>query len=252
MVALARTDYPGGGTAPPLLVAHGLFGSGRNWGVICKRLSDRGPVVAVDMRNHGDSPHTDSHTYAELADDLAGVMDGRHDVLGHSMGGKAAMALALGRPDKVRRAVIVDIAPVAYDHSKAHLIAAMRALDPADFQTRRDADAAMAEHVRAPEVRAFLLQSLDIQNHRWKLNLDTLDAEMGRITGWPDDMTGRFDGPALFLSGETSDYVTPAYHDRIRTIFPQARFETVAGVGHWLHAERPREVEDRVRAFLDG
>ncbi len=251
MVALAHTDH-GGGDRPPLLIVHGLFGSGRNWGVIAKRLSDDRLVRAVDMRNHGASPQAEDHGYEELAEDLAGAIDEGWDILGHSMGGKAAMALSLTRPEKVRRLVVADIAPVAYDHSQSHLIEAMAALDLASIESRRDADAALAEHVDTPGVRAFLLQSLDLREKRWMLNLDALEREMDRITGWPDGLGGRFDNPALFLSGEESDYVSRDARPGIREMFPKARFAAIPGAGHWLHAEKPREVEAAVRTFLDA
>ena len=120
-VRLATQVYGEAGDRPPLLIAHGLFGSARNWGVIAKRLAETRPVVAVDMRNHGDSPWDEVHDYPAMAGDLAEVIDGRWDVLGHSMGGKAAMVLALTHPEKVNRLVVADIAPVAYGHTQAHL-----------------------------------------------------------------------------------------------------------------------------------
>jgi pimeloyl-ACP methyl ester carboxylesterase len=249
MLHAIRHDGPA--DAPPLLIAHGLFGSARNWGVIAKRLSAGRPVTAVDMRNHGASPWDDAHDYAALASDLAEVIgDGRADVLGHSMGGKAAMVLALTQPRRVRRLVVVDIAPVAYAHSQSHLIAAMRGVDLSAV-TRRSEAAAQLDAVPDDGTRAFLLQSLDVAERRWMLNLDALDREMPKIVGFPE-VEGRFDGPALFLSGGASDYVRPGHRERILSLFPEARFETIEGAGHWLHAERPRETEAAVAAFLDG
>jgi len=244
----------GSGNEVPLLIAHGLFGSARNWGVLSKRLSDQRRVIAVDMRNHGSSPRQSTNSYADMAEDLAGVIaanGGRADVLGHSMGGKAAMVLALTRPDLVRRLVIADIAPVAYTHTQAHLIAAMRSVDLAAVTSRREVDAQLSERIAEDGVRAFLLQSLDLKGDRprWALNLDVLEREMPAIIGFPD-LSGRFEGPALFLSGGASDYVKPQDHARITTLFPNAIFETIAGAGHWLHAEKPREFEAAMRRFL--
>ena len=165
-------------TARPFLIAHGLFGSARNWNVIAKRLSDARQVLTVDMRNHGDSPRATQHGYPDMAEDLAEVIaahGGRADVLGHSMGGKAAMMLALMRPDVVNKLVVADIAPVGYGHSQAHLIAAMRAVDLSQVETRRDADAQLRDAIPEEGVRAFLLQSLDIKAKEWRLNLRILE-----------------------------------------------------------------------------
>jgi len=244
---------PGG--APPLLIAHGLFGSARNWGVLARRLSDDRQVLAVDMRNHGASPRSPRHGYEEMAGDLAEVIaahGGRADVLGHSMGGKAAMVLALTRPGLVGSLVVADIAPAAYTHTQLPLVRAMRGLDLSVVATRRDADAALAGEVPDPAVRAFLLQSLELKGDRprWLLNLDALEAEMPRIMGFPG-IEARFGGPALFLSGGASDYVGAEHADLIRGLFPRAEQATIPDAGHWLHAEAPREFETALRAFLD-
>jgi esterase len=242
-------------TRPPILIAHGLFGSARNWGVIARRLADQGRLVlTVDMRNHGDSPWEGSHSYPDLAGDLAQVIvanGGQADVLGHSMGGKAAMALALMHPGLVRRLIVADIAPVAYGHTQQHLIDAMRAVDLSKVETRRDADAQLAAHVAAEGVRAFLLQSLDVKGRAWRLNLDVLEGYMPAILGWPD-LAGRFEGPTLFLSGALSDYVQPDHRPAIKALFPKAQFAKIPGAGHWLHADRPREFEAAIAAFFDA
>ena len=252
MLNLIRHPGPPDAKAPPLLIAHGLFGSARNWGVIAKRLSDSRDVIAVDMRNHAASLWAESHSYEDLARDLAQVVaaeGGRMDVLGHSMGGKAAMVLALTRPQRVGRLVVADIAPVTYAHSQSNLIAAMRAVDLSGIERRSDAGAQL-EQIE-PATRAFLLQSVDVEARRWMLNLDVLEAEMDRIVGFPE-IDGRFDGPALFLAGGESDYVRPEARDRIRMLFPNAVQAKIPGAGHWLHAEKPREFEAAVRAFLDA
>lgn len=234
---------------PNLLIAHGLFGSARNWGVIAKRLSDEREVVCVDMRNHGSSPWKDTHSYPELGDDLADVIEGQWDVVGHSMGGKASMLLALRHPDKVRKLVVADIAPVAYTHTQTGNIDAMRAVDLSRVQSRSDA-AEQLEHL-GPGLRDFFLQSLDLKEKRWKLNFDVLKAEMDKIVGFPE-VSGQFMGPTLFLSGATSDYVKPEYRARIKELFPNSYFAKIPGTGHWLHAEKPREFEASVRNFLNA
>lgn len=236
---------------PALLVAHGLFGSARNLGVIARRLADSREVVAVDMRNHGESFHDSRHDYPAMAADLAEVIEAEGapmDVVGHSMGGKAAMVLALSRPDLVRKLVVLDIAPVGYGHTQRPQIEAMRRVDLATVASRAEAEGQMEAD---PRVAPFLLQSLDLQARRWKLNLDALESNMDAVIGFPE-VKGRFEGPALFLSGEESDYVLPEHRGRIKALFPRAAFAKVREAGHWLHADRPREVEGAVRAFLDA
>lgn len=238
---------------PPLLIVHGLFGSARNWGVIAKRLSDSREVIAVDLRNHGESPWYDSHTYADMADDLAEVMatlPGPVDLVGHSMGGKAAMMLALTHPEHLNRLVIADIAPVAYTHTQLHFIEKMRAVDLARVTRRSEAAQQLADLGVEPALQSFFTQSLDVANQKWKLNLDALEANMPEIMTFPDVET-QWDGPALFLSGAESDYVTTDNRAKIRSLFPSARFAKLPGAGHWLHADKPREFEATLRVFLD-
>lgn len=241
--------------APPLVIAHGLYGSARNWGVIARRLADVRDVVAVDMRNHGDSPRDPVHGYPEMAADLAEVihsLGGTVDLLGHSMGGKAAMQLALTDGTLIRRLVVADIAPVAYGHDQSHHARAMQALDLTGITTRGEADRRLAQTIEDASLRAFFLQSLDLKAEggpRWRLNLPVLESEMPNIVGWPGTL-GQFGGPTLFLTGADSHYVKPDYRDTIRALFPAARFAKIPGTGHWLHAEKPREFEETVRVFL--
>jgi esterase len=254
---LALTRHPAArAEAPTLIIAHGLYGSGRNWGVIARRLSDRREVVAVDMRNHGDSPWAGSQSYPDMAADLAEVIEALGapvDLLGHSMGGKASMQLALTRPDLIRRLVVADIAPVAYSHDQRANARAMAALDLTQITTRVDADATLAAHIDDSALRAFFLQSLDLRTKppRWRLNLAVLDAEMPKIVGWPGT-EGTFDHPTLFLTGALSSYVLPEYRDTIRAHFLKARFAKLPDAGHWLHAEKPREFDETVRVFLEA
>lgn len=236
-----------GSGAPSLLIAHGLFGSARNWGAIAKRLASGREVRVPDLRNHGSSPWEPRHGYADLAADLAPLAGG--DVLGHSMGGKAAMALALTRPGAVRRLVVADIAPVTYSHSQTPLIHAMRDIDLSRVETRADAERQLAATVADQGVRAFLLQSLDVKGRRWKLNLDVLEVEMEKIIGW-EEIESVFEGPVLFLSAANSDYVRREHRDKIRALFPAAKFASIPGAGHWLHAEKPREFTAAVEGFL--
>lgn len=239
---------------PPLLIAHGLFGSGRNWGVIAKRLSDEREVIAVDMRNHGSSLHSEDHSYDAMADDLAEVIrahGGRADVLGHSMGGKAAMVLALRHAELVNRLTVADIAPVSYGHSQQQYINAMRALDLSQIDGRAEAQAALLPLVKDPTLASFFTQSLDVKSRAWRLNLDALEANMPQILSFPK-LEASFAGPTLFLSGATSDYVTREHRPEIKALFPDARFAKIPEAGHWLHAERPRAFEAAQRTWLNA
>jgi esterase len=241
--------------APPLLIAHGLFGSGRNWGVIAKRLSDRSQTITPDMRNHGLSPRMQTQTYVDMANDLAELIThigGPVDLCGHSMGGKAAMALALAYPHLIRRLVIADIAPVNYKHTQSMFIDAMRTVDLTKITRRSDASEQLAAAGVEPALQSFFTQSLDVANQRWLLNLDILETEMPQIIGWPDDIKGQFDGSTFFLSGGASDYVQPDHRPYIKSLFPKARFGKIPKTGHWLHAEKPREFEAALRVFLNA
>ncbi len=254
-VMLNYTEY--GDTTPDrpaLVIAHGLYGSGRNWGVIAKRLSDTRHVIAPDMRNHGHSPHLPSHSYDDMADDLAELIEhigAPVDLCGHSMGGKAAMLLALRRPDLLRRLIIADIAPVTYIHTQSQHIAAMRSVDLSTLTRRSEASAQLEAAGVDPALQSFFTQSLDVANKRWRLNLDALEAEMDKIIGFPE-VSGSFDHSTLFLTGGDSNYVLPEHRERIKSLFPTARFAKLPGAGHWLHADRPRAFEAALRTYLDA
>lgn len=251
------SEHLGEGGAAPLVIAHGLLGAARNWGALAKRLAKRRKVIVVDMRGHGASPWSDDVSYPAMAEDLAETIGaeagGRADVLGHSMGGKAAMALALTHPARVRKLIVADIAPVAYDHSHAETLAAMAALDLSAVARRADADRALAEGIPNPALRAFVVQNLAIEDGaaRWRPDIAALSAGMAELVGFPSRFRhDSFAGPALFLRGGASDYVTPAMHGAIRARFPAARIETLEGAGHWLHAEQPEAFLAAVEAFL--
>ena len=189
-----------------------------------------------------------------MARDLAQVIDahgGRADVLGHSMGGKAAMVLALTRPELVDRLIVADIAPVAYQHSQLEFLDAMAGLDLSGLSRRSEADTALTQAVPDAGVRAFLLQSLtfDADGPKWALNLPALRAAMPQIMGFPEGL-GQFDGPTLMLSGGASDYVLPDHWSTIRAHFPNAASEVLDGAGHWVHAEAPGPFMAAVAAFL--
>jgi pimeloyl-ACP methyl ester carboxylesterase len=246
------------GAGPPVVLLHGLLGAGRNFGAVQKALAAQGHcVLALDLRNHGESPHAETMDYAAMADDVAETLAAAGAepaaIIGHSMGGKVAMLLALRHPAMVARLLVADIAPRAYPAPLfTRYVAAMRAIALRPGLTRRDADAALAEAVPAPALRAFLLQNLRFEENppRWRVALDVLAAQMDSIGGWPEP-PGRYDGQVLVLAGDASDYIGPEDHARFLALFPSARFATIRA-GHWLHAENPAAFLDQVTAFLAG
>jgi pimeloyl-ACP methyl ester carboxylesterase len=252
-VDLAHEDW--GGAGPALLVLHGLFGSGRNWQRVGRRLTDRRRVVGVHLRNHGVSPWSEVMTYEAMAADVLALMDRlgleRADVVGHSMGGKTGMVAALTAPARVGRLAVVDIAPVPYDHDHRREIDAMRGLDLARVRARADAEAALAETLPDAGLRAFLLQNLEstADGYRWRVNLDGIDRHMDDLTDFPplDDV---HDGPVLLLSGGRSDYVDDTGRTAMRTFFPNTRFEHWPDAGHWPHVEHPRAIAELLADFL--
>ncbi len=244
------------GQGPPLVLLHGLFGQAQNWGGIQKALAPGHRVLALDLRNHGQSPHDAAMDYPSMAADveetLAAAAALPATVLGHSMGGKVAMWLALTQPSAVSRLVVADIAPVDYPPGLRGHIAAMQAVPLAPGLTRREADAALAAGVPHAAERGFLLQSLRFEQDppRWRLNLPAIAAAMPAIEGFAPPPGARYDGPVLFLGGENSRYIQPKHRAAILALFPRAQFATVPRAGHWLHAENPKDFLSAVQAFL--
>ncbi len=257
-VRLQSTVVEGAEDGVPLLMAHGLLGQGRNFGTLSKALAAGRDVHVVDMRNHGDSPWDDAMSYAAMADDLsdhiAREMGGRAVVFGHSMGGKAAMRLALDAPERVAGLIVADIAPIAYTHSHLDEIEALRGLDLTAIARRGDADAALREAVPDRAMRAFLVQNLRIapDGASYRSNLDVLAGAMETLVGWEVPEGASHGGPALFIAGGASAYVKPEHEAAIRALFPRATVERVPEAGHWIHAEKPQEVLALTRDFLDG
>ena len=247
----------GAGQGMPVVLLHGLLGAGQNFGAVQKALAARGHrVLALDLRNHGGSPHAATMSYPEMAADVGETLRAEGAwpaaVIGHSMGGKTAMALALTQPEGVARLLVADIAPVTYPTPLfARYVAAMRAIPLRPGLARREADAALAEAVPNPGLRGFLLQNLVFAAAppRWRVALDVIAAEMGAIGGWPD-LPGRFDGRVLVLAGDASDYIRPEHHAVFTRLFPAAHFATIKA-GHWLHAENPAAFLEQVTAFLE-
>lgn len=241
----------------PLVLLHGLFGSSANWRGIARSLAPDWRIVIPDLRNHGRSFHAPDVSYPALAGDVRAVLDElgleRAVLVGHSMGGKTAMWLALMAPDRVERLVAVDTAPVAHASAAPDILRALAAIDLATLPDRATADAALAGAVVDARVRDYLLQNLVRHDGtwRWRINLPALLAGIGAITGWPQPPAdARYLGPTLFLHGGESRYVQPAHEPVIRALFPYARFRSVPGAGHWVYADRPAEFLAALRAFL--
>jgi len=243
------------GSGPPLVLLHGLFGSARNFATVQRRLAAHWRVLALDLRNHGASPHAPGMQYAAQATDVLETL-GRHDALpaaivGHSMGGKVAMRLGLEVPASVSRLAVCDIAPVAYPPHFREYARAMGGLALAPGLTRAASDAALAPAVPDRAVRAFLLQNLTFgARPAWRIGLAEIAAGLPDIEGWAAPPGARYEGPALFLKGERSDYVRPEHRPAIRALFPATRIVTLKDAGHWLHADNPDGFVGAITSFL--
>ncbi len=253
-LALNYTEY---GAGPPIVILHGLVGSARNWHAIAKQLESTHRVYALDLRNHGSSLWHDSMTYRDLADDVRDFIE-QHNleqavVIGHSMGGKTAMLLALQYQELVGTLVVVDIAPVPYQHSFIQYVQAMQGLNLSGLSRRDDADEALSDDVPEPGVRMFLLQNLVYKNKRfdWRINLPALSANMAELTGFPREAMNRiYFGKTLVISGGQSIYVQPEHHRTIYALFPNAGITVIPNAGHWVHADQPAALAGAIRAIL--
>jgi pimeloyl-ACP methyl ester carboxylesterase len=263
-----------GEAGPRVVFVHGLFGQGRNWTTIARKLAEDGRrVTLLDLPNHGHSPWTDRVDYGDMAEFVAAELALLGDpvtLVGHSMGGKVAMQLALHRPELLRALVVVDVAPVEYPVSGgrtddpdeeaspfAAFIAAMQAIDLDALQTREEADRALREAVPSTMVRSFLLQSLVRDGvgagggWRWRLNLETLARDLGELRGFPEPEPGaRYDGPVLWIAGVNSTYVLDRDRPRMDELFPATRLVRIKHAGHWVHSEQPEVFLETVRRFL--
>jgi esterase len=241
----------------PLVLLHGLFGQARNFGQVQRALAQRWRVIALDLRNHGASPHGSDMRYATMAEDmletLAALGALPAALIGHSMGGKVAMRAALLHPEAVERLLVADIAPVAYPAHNHPIVTAMLTVPLHDGLTRAAAEAALADAVPEASVRAFLLQNLRPGAPPvWRIGLDEIAVAMPDIEGWDGPADATYPGRTLFVAGETSDYIYPEYRPTIRALFPAARFVTVKHAGHWVHADNPAGFLAVVEAFLSA
>lgn len=252
---LNHKQYSGEGA--PLLILHGLFGSLSNWNWHARKWSEAFSVYALDLRNHGNSPHADSMSYPEMARDVLEFLD-HHDIdtchlLGHSMGGKVAMQLAMDHPGRIRTLVVADIAPVPYEGEHDRIFAGLAAIDPAAVKTRQEADAVLVEYEEDEQVRQFLLSNLQRRKggeggFEWRINLPALEACYADLRAGLEE--GSYDGPVLFLRGDDSNYIQESYREAILSRFPRAELKTLKQAGHWLHAEKPETFNRLVTDFI--
>ena len=251
------------GAGPPVIILHGLFGQGRNWAGIARGLSNTHTVFTVDLRNHGQSPWADEMTYQAMAADVAHLIASHTSapvaLIGHSMGGKVAMTLAmtqaLTRAEMIQRLCIVDIAPVPYSHDFEEHLKAMANLDISSITRRAEAEAALLDQLDDPFLTRFLIRNLKAYEatggFSWSVNLAALATHMDDILDFPVfEADQAYEGPALFLAGGDSDYIQPYHQGEIERLFPAAEIEIIDGTGHWLHADKPDLITARLMEFL--
>jgi pimeloyl-ACP methyl ester carboxylesterase len=255
MLLNAIVSGPDDPAQTPAILIHGLFGQARNLGRLQRRLALTRRTLAVDLRSHGDSPHGPLDLRA-MGDDVRETMRGRGIdrgvIIGHSLGGKVSMALALDHSDAVARLLVADIAPAAYQHGNIRYARALQALELHPGLTRAEADAALAASIEEPSVRTLLLQNLATgERPRWRIGLDDIAGSLDQAEGWPDWSEGTsYAGPALFLRAENSDFVLPEHTPAIRSLFPRARMATLRDAGHWLHVDKPEDFNEIVMSFV--
>ncbi|ABM02719.1 alpha/beta hydrolase fold protein [Psychromonas ingrahamii 37] len=241
--------------AENIFIIHGLFGSLSNLSGLASELQELYHTISVDLRNHGNSPHDNSMTYIEMANDIFSLADHLNiehfSIVGHSMGGKVAMACALLNPQRVNKIIVADIAPVVYTDKHNDVFIGLNALANEPIQTRKTAELTLSPYITIPETRQFLLKSLRKKGENFHLlfNLPALSANYATIRSWPefDDI---FNKEALFIKGADSDYILPEYQANILHYFPNAKAKMIKDTGHWLHAEKPKTFNRLVKEFL--
>jgi esterase len=244
------------GEGRALILLHGLFGTARNLGAVARGLSEQARVLALDLRNHGDSPHAADMDYRTLAADVAETMDAAGiqsaPVIGHSMGGKVAMMLALTHPVRVTRLAVMDIAPIAYDHDYNSYVNAMKTIPLDNAVNRKAANAILEPSIPDPALRVFLLSNLVLgADPHWRFGLSEIGGAIASLLGWAAPPGAKpYNGPALFLRGGDSDYVLPEAYAGIEALFPAAKIQTIDHAAHWIHAQQPQAVIAALREFL--
>lgn len=249
-----------GDTGSPVVFCHGLFGQGKNWTQVARRLGERHRVTLLDMPDHGRSDWTERFDYPHAAAAVAAELEEIGEpvaLVGHSMGGKIAMLVALLHPELVERLCVVDVSPVRYRNSEefARYMDAMLAMDLDSLESRTEADSRLTEAVPHPTVRGFLLQNLrrEGEGWRWQPNLEVLRRDLEALSDWPGDDVGdrTYDGPVLWVAGAESPYVTDEYAPTMDALFPRNRRVTIKDAGHWVHSEQTDVFTEVLRRFVD-
>jgi len=250
---LFRQTY---GDGPPLIIIHGLFGASGNWVTLARNVySQHFRTITIDLRNHGRSPHDDDFSYEVMSQDVLTLLEDERiekaHILGHSMGGKLAMHLALEHPEVVERLIVADIGPQDYPARHGALFEAMEALHPEHYSSREEMDVVLSRDIPSSPVRQFLMKNLEREGegYRWGLNLPAIRQAYPEIIG-PIESWDTFDGEVLFVRGAKSDYLVESDMPRIRALFPFADMTTIEDAGHWLHAEKPDEFARITLDFL--
>ncbi len=245
------------GAGKPVVILHGLFGSARNWRGIARQLAGDFQIFTVDLRNHGESGHADSMYYMEMVEDIRQFLRDRQldkvSLIGHSLGGKIAMAYALEYSEMLEKLIVMDIAPVQYKNEFEALVDAMLAVELDSISSRSQANDILKTDIEDGGLRLFLLQNLvhNSQGFQWRINLPAIKAALPDISAFPTfTRSSRHSGPTLFLGGDMSDYIKPEYHEEIKSFFPMAEISTIADANHWLHADQPQRVVEKISRFL--
>lgn len=239
------------------MLLHGLFGSLENLSMIKREAEKHRPVLSVDLPDHGSSPHTNGFSFAGYAESVQQVIEDLSlksvILLGHSLGGKIAMQMALNEPERVTKLIVADIAPVAYSPRHQAVLAGLRSVDLSSVEKRGDADDAMSEHIKEPGVRQFLLKSLHQENGdwRWRFNLDVLERDYSALSQ-AIKSNHIYTGPVLFIKGGNSDYLLPEHKTAIDALFPNSQARIIQDAGHWLHAEKPAMFNRIVERFIEN
>jgi pimeloyl-ACP methyl ester carboxylesterase len=240
-----------------IIILHGLFGSSDNWQNIGKTLSEKYKVYLVDLPNHGRSLHTDNFTYEAMREDVHAFIE-QHQIeqpvlIGHSMGGKVAMHVALAYPHLLSKLIVVDICPKYYPVHHDRILEGLTSINLPTITSRQEADEQLAKYERSYTVRAFLLKNLyrnEDGKFEWRLNLPVINDQIENV-GEAIHTDNVFERPVLFINGAKSDYINKEDTSLIHQFFPGAVVETIADAGHWVHAEKPEEFVSIINNFIE-